>query len=487
MALIDPHLYIYLSRKGFAEPREKSGVNTAVGTLETELIKSWVDKCSKKHDCADVQSSMREEVYAGFYVIDAKRRVLVKPPVDAAYVALSYVWGKRAAETNPQPFGNLDDLPQTVEDALQLTLALGLQYVWTDAQCINQADEEHKQAQIENMDWIYENAFLTIGAATTASAYAGIPGVSKPLLNMQQPLVKVPEGTIRATFYRDPVTGASTWPWRTRGWTFQEEALSQRLLLITDHNYFFRCREDVYTDVTHAAKTHFPDKLRYSDLFSDQSWKFSHYADIVPQYTCRRLSYDQDILNALHGMFTRVSLRTKVEFWSAIPVRNMAFALCWAKVSDEDSLGRLERREGFPSWSWCGWKGQVTYAKTLRDHRIEEWEPELGPEAEVTPFKDKGIREFIAIRSTWTALPTNNCSNDGPGNPKFISFDVNRLENDNIRLVQLVRHALKEKESEAVLLVVGSVEDRWQRIGIAAETFSSWISRCPEPCEIVVE
>lgn len=85
----------------------------------------------------------------------------------AAFAALSYVWGPKhqklllTAENEPRlsKQGAIcnNNVSQTIYDAIEVTKALGLEYLWVDAICINQGqtpqDERDKAEQIENSEW----------------------------------------------------------------------------------------------------------------------------------------------------------------------------------------------------------------------------------------------------------------------------------------------------------------------------------------------
>ncbi|OAG05243.1 heterokaryon incompatibility, partial [Paraphaeosphaeria sporulosa] len=57
-------------------------------------------------------------------------------------------------------------LPRTINDAISVTEALSIYYLWIDALCIQQDAGEDKDTVIANMHNIYENSFITIAAAS---------------------------------------------------------------------------------------------------------------------------------------------------------------------------------------------------------------------------------------------------------------------------------------------------------------------------------
>ena len=98
----------------------------------------------------------------------------------AQYLTLSYRWG--TGENYKLTIGNLDamresiplkKLPKTVHDAILVTRKLGMQYIWIDALCIIQDNNDDWQEHSVILDKIYGNSWLTISADRAESATAG--------------------------------------------------------------------------------------------------------------------------------------------------------------------------------------------------------------------------------------------------------------------------------------------------------------------------
>jgi hypothetical protein len=90
----------------------------------------------------------------------------------ACYVALSYCWGGQqevllTVDTLDAKIRGLclENLPQTIRDAIEVTKKLGFRYLWVDALCILQDDQKDKRLEIEAMGNIYRNATLTVAAS----------------------------------------------------------------------------------------------------------------------------------------------------------------------------------------------------------------------------------------------------------------------------------------------------------------------------------
>lgn len=174
------------------------------------------------------------------------------------YAALSYVWGgpQRVTLLNQnraalQQDGALKDLPRTLADAIAFTAALRFRYLWIDAICIIQDNNEDKAIQISNMANIYSYSLITLVAATGKDADSGLPGVTMPRDGWQTEVhVPVPENDVpmslvpsmNALINEDSnfLTGTI---WSTRGWTFQERELARRVIVFTDQQIYWVCEE----------------------------------------------------------------------------------------------------------------------------------------------------------------------------------------------------------------------------------------------------
>ncbi|KAJ8520632.1 hypothetical protein ONZ45_g2601 [Pleurotus djamor] len=101
----------------------------------------------------------------------------------SSYLALSYVCGESTDTSRFTRESNIDEytsfinpsvIPRTILDAIHLTHGLGQMYLWVDAFCIIQDSPEDRSAEIACTGRIFGDAFLTIIAARSPHADAGI-------------------------------------------------------------------------------------------------------------------------------------------------------------------------------------------------------------------------------------------------------------------------------------------------------------------------
>lgn len=233
------------------------------------------------------------------------------------------------------------------------------------------------------MDDIYSNAFATIVAAGSMPGLPGVGGVPR-----QHQAQAYSRGQLFASTLPSLRLAISNSPWITRGWTFQEAILSRRCLFFTDHQVYFVCRESTRSESlftnhqTHHTKEQEGIALMDSDIIAKEETRdgryFDHYnhagpwefGSLLQRFSGRYLSNSTDALNAFRGILNRVSYPT----YLGIPLISfdLASSSLAADASARFSVGlgwepihgdttSLVRRQGFPSWSWAGWKGQVGY------------------------------------------------------------------------------------------------------------------------------
>jgi hypothetical protein len=118
------------------------------------------------------------------------------------FLALSYVWGKESQplilkRENKDFLGvpgvlTAYDIPKTIEDAISLTKQLGFRYLWVDALCIIQDDENVKLNFLPKMGQIYTGAFITIIAAGGDSCHTDLPGLRPGTRTAKQEQILMP-------------------------------------------------------------------------------------------------------------------------------------------------------------------------------------------------------------------------------------------------------------------------------------------------------
>jgi Heterokaryon incompatibility protein (HET) len=108
------------------------------------------------------------------------------------YITLSYCWGHqksfsitRDTKLERKHGSPWSSLPRTFQDAMLVVRKLGVTYLWIDALCIIQDDEEDWQRESGRMASIYGSSYLTV-SATRARDVEGGCFASRPTSNEHQ-------------------------------------------------------------------------------------------------------------------------------------------------------------------------------------------------------------------------------------------------------------------------------------------------------------
>ncbi|CAG8978759.1 hypothetical protein HYALB_00012744 [Hymenoscyphus albidus] len=245
-------------------------------------------------------------------------------------------------------------------------------YVLYSAYCILQDDADDRKHQIQQMDLVYRFAEVTLIAATGDNADAGLPGVSNSAGRVQ--ITGTFRGTTLSTCQICPLQAVLNSYWNSRGWKFQESFFSRRRLFFGENQILYDCAEVTeLEEVVHRKKyTGIPQwssNIPTTAIFS-----------LVSEYSKRNLSFPVDALNAFEGILSAFNSReTSVKAHWGIPIlpndnanhpnfqgsriASLLLGLSW--YHQDNAL--VHRREGFPSWSWTGWKGySIEYSYSLR-------------------------------------------------------------------------------------------------------------------------
>ncbi|ESZ91514.1 hypothetical protein SBOR_8085 [Sclerotinia borealis F-4128] len=340
--------------------------------IDFDLVRGWIKGCEDNHKCGEAFVSLTGayRIPAEFNCIDVVQMCIVQPPERCRYLTLSYVWGAgqkfSLLEDNYErlsTLGGLTDylgqLSQTIQDAIVFTKRLQERFLWIDSLCIIQDGLEKKQRALEDMGLVYSQALLMICAADDRCPKDGLRGVNLARNTPQYTREIMPGLSLAAQYAFEPYLDSSIY--NSRGWTYQEEQFSSRMLVFINDQIYFRCTKVVCSEVvvSDTSKNHDPE-LKYPDtkrrLIGRKETSLSMlYFRAVETYTTRNLTYPSDTINALSGVLNTQGNAMNCDIFHGLPSAIFDMALLW------QPCGKMIRREGFPSWSWAGWQGQVRW------------------------------------------------------------------------------------------------------------------------------
>ncbi|CAI6272720.1 unnamed protein product [Periconia digitata] len=331
-------------------------------SVDYDLIRRWIHNCSDLHHTEQCIAA-KMEIIPGFKLIHCSTRKIVPAPSNCVYVALSYVWGEQQSEK----LAAHTKFPRVVKDSIKVCLALGYEYLWVDRYCIDQENRDEKHSQMTRMDQIYSAASLTIIASDSGDPQHGLPGVGKTP-RAHQNYVKTGELTL-VNMYVNNISYLKNSNWGLRAWTYQEGLLSKRKLIFGLRQVHFVCGE------SHFAETFtdeiplriLSDEYYFIDMFSTPKGNSPNDNSVaravfcLNEYTCRKMSFESDSLNACLGVLRSLIKNPIVgHLWGVLTIDECDPypLLSWY----HPQAGH--RRIDFPSWSWAGWEGEIIHNYT---------------------------------------------------------------------------------------------------------------------------
>ncbi len=353
-------------------------------SYKPKIIRNALAHCRKRHrECLNTSTTSARNLK----VIHCRTRRILQAPLPCLYVALSYVWG--STNVHLQSNNHLpDSIELTIEDAIQVTQSLGFDYVWIDRYCIDQRGA-HATEQIEQMHHIYQNAEVTLFAAAGKDANAGLAGVSNHLRDSQ------PHGTSGTIEVfgaaRSLIQLLARSKWMSRGWSYQEAMFSRRRLYFTGEQVIFDCVVDqVYEGSSCHIKRLYREKKKHIPFGVEDLSTGLNIA--IMQYSRRELSFETDALRGIQGILNAYDDMGYCSYWGVpeidpdpelpfyirtSPETQFVNGLYWVNVVDDEADLHTRRRLDFPSWSWAGWKGAVSFiyisVESQRTFDVKVW------------------------------------------------------------------------------------------------------------------
>ncbi|KAF2875611.1 hypothetical protein BDV95DRAFT_278738 [Massariosphaeria phaeospora] len=282
--------------------------------------------------------------------------------------------------------------------------------------------------------------------------------------------------------------------WMARAWTYQEALLSTRRLIFTEEQLYFECQgyyctEPLSVSSAWLSSMHRED-LRLLDsgvngpgkvmMFPEDrcgtvEW---HIFTRINEYTRRKHSHDEDILNGILGIMKTFERKFALRHLWGLPfsVHKSEWAIQFGRMGHVFCSGlqwRLKRpsrrRVGFPSWSWTGWYGEVHWLTPDSGRNLprKDLDYRLGLQAELAsgeniyPFeierhsiRSAELTRFIHL--TCLVFPVTYQKIDGSGGVQYcITYHGIEDEKQSQRAERIVQWTTKDMPLEnAELLAI---------------------------------
>ncbi|KEY64209.1 hypothetical protein S7711_03498 [Stachybotrys chartarum IBT 7711] len=504
-------------------------------SLRESLVraKTWMSDCVNGHDTCkpSLAGSLPKRVLdvAGNTV-----RLVETDGQSEDYLALSHCWGDSrppcltvqatlARNMREIPW---ETMPNTFRHAIEVTRDLGFRYVWIDCICIIQDDADDWRVEASKMASIYQNAYLTLCAASARSDDGGLWPAEAVAFSQA---VHIEHAGMTYTVYyrhRDNTSaahfswvGESEWstvkefcPVVSRGWTFQERLLSPRLLYFSQGEILWECGERTACECCfheedgssrYMAQTRvLGDILRQMVQSPSQEAIARYWHRLVSFYSQLDLTFGKDVLPALSGLAkVCAAVRPGDTYLAGLWRGGLVEELCWA-VRDYDGKSKRPEVWRAPTWSWAAVRQRVWYPKddSVQTYTrvVSAWTELAGPDptGEVTAgavVLRGPAREGVIVTGPGATFDvavgplTLTCRSDSPpdatvsfgGDTKVLCLRVKTAGPDTLR-----------EDFILVLLEKEEVERSYRRVGMATpstkESEECWLGEECREMEITV-
>ncbi|KAF2659050.1 HET-domain-containing protein [Lophiostoma macrostomum CBS 122681] len=397
-----------------------------------DIINGWVEECEEDHNnCSYSMTPMPTRVL-DVGLDDETPFLLETEGKTSQYATLSYCWGKtsqlKTTKARLEEFKEalpLDELSLVVTDAIEICRRIYIPYLWVDALCIVQDDEEDWATEASRMCDVYSSSFLTIAAAGTPDNSLGI--YSNQYFGSSQRSASFPfrggQVYARVTPFQDHLghplglnfeeqysdrLAEKSWSLRPqelplvrRAWTVQERILSSRVLYFTLEELWWECDSWWHCECGYAEEEKYPDdpddekplarlnatqeanrgafdwlrdpKRRVPLTLDTANHKWS---TIVTMFAAGDLTYAKDKLPALAGLAQQFHRTLKDRFdvedtyLAGMWRRNLERQLLWVvagHIPGSKPLAHRPRGASIPTWSWMSVDGHIHYVSDEHD------------------------------------------------------------------------------------------------------------------------
>jgi len=306
------------------------------------------------------------------------------------YVALSYCWGspseaaqqlKTTSSTLQQHYQQLpsDGITKVIKDAVEVTRALSVRYLWIDALCIIQGDDQDWARESQLMGLVYSNSYVTICSLASANCLEGFldrsspiqvpfqssirPGIAGVISLRRQP--KLDNYNYRGPDYSSQDFDLLLSTWFERAWTYQESELSRRKILFGRSRVHLSLMNMNITEADAQrvnSPTSFHDDLRRLTTMGDYEVMYDSWLETAESYAHRQLSDQRDKLPAISGLVRLLAEAIKDDYVAGIWQNDLIRGLLWKTIyrvgsnqSEHLQQCPLPGSATYisPSWSWA--------------------------------------------------------------------------------------------------------------------------------------
>ncbi|KAL1620279.1 hypothetical protein SLS56_009713 [Neofusicoccum ribis] len=356
------------------------------------------------------------------------------------------------------------DLPVVLRDAIYVARKLDLQYIWIDALCIIQDDKTDWEIEASKMASYYEGAHVTIAAAACEDTTVPFLAVRDPRWNPSKLNLSSTE-TVKVERYDEYELkeGKNQDFISSRGWIFQETALSMRIIHFRKSGIMWECRSGItYEPETYITSIlpcpsagNFPFPKSICSWFGTSTNRLKSWRSIINLYTSRCLSFPSDKLPAIGGVARVIQRSTGATYLCGLWRETLAGDLLWSKrrkIPSEEFSPPLSKGDWTPTWSWASLTGPVEYLEA--GHSQNSAYPKFQLlESECVPLGRDPFGQvkggFLRLRSNMLVARLKSTSTDGM--PEYNLFPLSPKDSRQSRCKFVSDTALEEYECKTAV------------------------------------
>ncbi|KAH7413345.1 heterokaryon incompatibility protein-domain-containing protein [Cadophora sp. MPI-SDFR-AT-0126] len=325
----------------------------------------WLAECISSHpSCSSSKTPYSPTRLVEVHDTGARLCITSNRQVNLNYLTLSHCWG--TIEMFKLMRNNIDALCQeipvdmlskTFRDALAVTKALGLKYIWIDSLCIVQDENEDWERESVLMSNVYGNAVANIAASHAKDGSEGlfIERDLKAGPHFVQTSDPARYCTVSYKLY-DRCIGEA--PLSKRAWAFQERYLAPRTIFFTKDQIFCECSQHI---VSESFPEGIPDELTSNR--PPRKTDYSRWDQIIKVYSTAKVTFPKDRFIALSGVCDRFQQANQDQYVAGLWRTNLERQLCWAAIANASTAEPGSSSPGYkaPSWSWASIEAPVTW------------------------------------------------------------------------------------------------------------------------------
>ena len=315
--------------------------------MSLQIAKKWLNDCVTGHaSCAPEPRSGRwypsrlldldsptQDGLTSLRLITTKSHSL-----EGHYTTLSHRWGQakflQLTRHNLEDFHRripIAELPQTFREAILVSKALKIRYLWVDSLCIVQNDKSDWEFEASQMHMVYSNSHCNISASHAEDSTKGLFRDRNPralcstevdiCTNNYSTAKKAPQSHVVANDYMiwESINAS---PLSERGWVLQERILAPRVLHFSRDQVFFECRTRIACELYDAGVpkkyySRFPTaSVKANDAFwkKDKASWYRMWRNLASLYSTMSLTYPSDKLTAISGVAKMVQSVVRDEY-----------------------------------------------------------------------------------------------------------------------------------------------------------------------------